>query len=103
MTAVQEEKLVDWCCFLGTTGHPVNTVTIGFMVQDLLGQDHPLPSSKWIRRFRGRHKAVLRFSKLVGLDPKRVQCFNKFLTYTNLDKSVVCHCLEGVRCESIGR
>ncbi|PSR74651.1 hypothetical protein PHLCEN_2v9667 [Hermanssonia centrifuga] len=73
LSPAQEEVLVDWCIFLGLTGHPVHKKSIRFKVKQLSGRD---VGPKYINAFLKRHKKDLRFCKPAGLDPKRAQAFN---------------------------
>lgn len=76
LTPIQEEKIVDWCHFLGLTGRPVDDAGIMHMAKHLRGPDRAPPNRKWLRGFVRRHKADIQYSKAAGLDPKRAQAFN---------------------------
>lgn len=68
-----EDVLVDWICFKGRIGRPVQRREIRPKVKQLTGR---LPSLSWVSRFLRRHPE-LKSQKPSGLDPKRAQAFNR--------------------------
>jgi hypothetical protein len=73
LTPAQEEVLVEWITFLGSTGHPLSKCGIRHKACALCGVK---PSPSWIYSFLDRHLEV-KLSKPSGLDPKCAQAFNR--------------------------
>lgn len=48
LTPIQEEKVVDWCHFLGLTGRPVDDEGILHMAKHLRGPSRAPPGHKWL-------------------------------------------------------
>lgn len=86
LSEVQEKRLVDWCSYLGPTGHPLNRRTTGYMVKHLLGPHARHPGRKWFRNFLKRNEQDLRYTKATGLESKRAKGFNPTAVHEHFEK-----------------
>src|ERR1700678_3881562 len=68
-----ERVLVDWILFYSDTSHPLSKWTIRKKAQAICGKK---PSKSWVYFFLARWPEIT-LGKPSGLDPKRVQAFNR--------------------------
>ncbi len=71
----EELAVVDWLEHLSEQGCPLDKCTVIDMTTILTENPKP-PNKKWIYRFLNRHPEIV-LGKPSGLDPKRVQAFNR--------------------------
>ena len=74
LTPEQEETLLEWITYLGSTGFPLHRKALKAKIEAICGQK---VSSSWINRFRKRNGDFLMFNRASGLDSKRAQAFNR--------------------------
>ncbi|KII83531.1 hypothetical protein PLICRDRAFT_119302, partial [Plicaturopsis crispa FD-325 SS-3] len=73
MTSAQEEVFLEWMVFHAQEGRPWSQSTIQRQAESFTGRK---PHINWVKGFRRRHRAQLKFCGTSGLDPKRAACFN---------------------------
>lgn len=73
LSDAQEQVLIDWINLFAECGDPIGRQEILVMAGKICGRQ---PSASWIPLFLRRHPDI-KLSRPSGLDPKRVQAFNR--------------------------